>query len=111
VIAVFLASASLAVGMPVTCEPAQNDVAGLYFPRVLGGPRIAIVEPWCDDVRRGTRAGAWVLAHEMGHGWQEAMGLPFDEGQADGLADRWWRVLQRLLGGRPQPPVVLGGRA
>jgi hypothetical protein len=39
------------------------------------------------------------------------MGLPFDEGQADGLADRWWRVLQRLLGGRPQPPVVLGGRA
>jgi hypothetical protein len=111
VIAAVLASASLAVGMPVTCEPAQPGVAGLYYPRVLGGPRIVVVEPWCGDVRRGTRVGAWVLAHEAGHAWQEAMGLPFDEGQADGLADRWWRVLQRLLGGRPQPPVVLGGRA
>jgi Zn-dependent peptidase ImmA (M78 family) len=44
-----------------------------------------------------TPTGAWVLAHELGHHWQQSQGLPFDEKQANRLADRnWSRTLERI---------------
>lgn len=92
--------ASLAVALPVTCQP-SGVMAGYYLPVADGGPRIVIMESWCDDVETGSPEGALLLAHELGHAYQDAHRLPFDEQQADVLAERWWPGLLRLLGGRP----------
>jgi hypothetical protein len=100
--------ATAVLGVPVHCLPAANisgPVAGFYQPRPVQA--ILISERYCADVRRGTRAGAWILAHELGHAWQDANRLPLDEGQADRLAAGWWRWVQRLLGGRPEWVVRL----
>lgn len=88
--------------MPAVCEPPPDQwrvgVAAIYHP---GEFRTSVYGPWCAEVRDGTPMGARVLAHELAHAYQDAMGLPFDEGQADRLAAQWWRSLQRALGGRP----------
>lgn len=91
--------ATLAVGIPVSCQPPAG-IAGQYLPRSYGGPAIVIHEPYCGEVRDGTVGGAVLLAHELGHAYQDARGLRFDEGQADRLAGRWWPALWRRLGGR-----------
>lgn len=100
--------ASLAIAMPVSCQSA-GEMAGYYLPRSSGGPAVVIVEPWCDDVETGSPVGALLLGHELGHAYQDAHRLPFDEREADRLAWRWLPWLQRLLGGRPF--VTLAGRA
>lgn len=92
--------ATLAVGIPVSCQPPAG-IAGQYLPRSHGGPAIVIHEPYCGEVRDGTVGGAVLLAHELGHAYQDALGVPFDEAEADVLARSWWLRLQRLLGGRP----------
>jgi hypothetical protein len=112
-IAELIAAAGMAVGMPVSCIPAVDGIAAQYSPREF---RVEVTAPYCTDVRRGTDMGAWLLGHELGHAWQDAMHLPFDEDQADRLANGWAPALQRALGGRPgsgpqpdDPPVKLGG--
>lgn len=94
---VLLAAASLALGMPTSCVAADREAAAFYQGGLFA---VSVLEPYCREVRDGTEWGAWILAHELGHAYQDALGLPFDEGQADRLADSWWRSVWRLLGGR-----------
>lgn len=102
-----LALASLALAMPVTCAPA-GDHGAHYVPRDQGGPAIVVLEPYCDEVRQGTPTGAWLLGHELGHAWQDALRRPFDEREADTLGNRWQHDLWVRLGAHRAPAVRLG---
>ena len=72
----------------------QLPVATVAFYRSSDGS--VHLGPWaCKNV--ATPSGAWVLAHELGHRWQQQQGLPYDEKQADKIGDRDWRAVYKKI--------------
>jgi hypothetical protein len=100
-----LFTAALLGGVPVNCYSAERvtftsgwyapaEYEAFYLPRAGGGPLIGIREPACRSVQHGSRRGAWLLAHELRHFWQDTHGLPFDEQDANEAAHSSWRHVQ-----------------
>jgi Zn-dependent peptidase ImmA (M78 family) len=49
----------------------------------------------CNNI--GTQFGAWVMAHELAHVWQEEQGRTFDEPEADRIANRTWSKVRARI--------------
>jgi hypothetical protein len=114
--------AALQFAVPVHCYPtepawqqAQQNVGVSYMALAFYDynppQRIAVGPDACRHIRRPTQTGANILAHELAHHWQYRNNRPFDETEADRIAnrtdDQLLRRLERALGRRAPAIVTL----
>lgn len=104
---------ALNLGLPVRCYSEPIGPVAYYHPAGWDSEPayIALSPAACAEVRRASYRGAFILAHELAHRWQDVFGRPFDEAEADRIgnaaAGRWQRRLARLFGVRIEPVVRL----
>jgi hypothetical protein len=86
---------------------------GLYRSDIGGGeidlPQRDVCAPlqqWRTADRYDLSFALFVLGHEMGHGWQQAHGLPYDEHIADCIGQRDLNKNRRALGITRRVPVA-----
>jgi hypothetical protein len=91
--------AALQLAVPVRCYQTEQAYAMPATDAYYSTDRyIALAPDTCKQVRRPTLYGAFVLAHELAHLWQDQSGRSFNEREADRIG--WWAapgLLRRLV--------------